>query len=41
LRGSLLPDKMEKSERVNLFKSPYEGDLGGLFFLIKWRRAFF
>jgi hypothetical protein len=27
-------------KRVNLFKSPYQRGLVGLFFLIKWRRAF-
>jgi hypothetical protein len=32
--------KISGRERVNFFKSPYEGDLGGFFFLTKWRRAY-
>jgi len=31
--------KSSGRKRVDVFKSPYEGDLGGLFFLTKWRRA--
>jgi hypothetical protein len=32
--------KSSGKRRANLFKFPYEG-VGGLFFLIKWRRAFY
>jgi hypothetical protein len=32
--------KRSYKRTINLFKSPYEGDLGGLFFLTKWRRAY-
>jgi len=32
--------KSSGRKRVNVFKSPYEEDLGGIFFLIKWRRAY-
>jgi hypothetical protein len=38
---SFCEDRKLPSRKGKDFKSPYEGDLGGLFFLIKWRRAFF
>jgi len=40
----LIGERVSKSlgrKRVNFFKSPYEGDLGGLLFLIKRRRALY